>query len=280
MTPTATATAVSAAAGQAASVTAKVAAYQLRNALRSRWLLGYAAFFLLATDALLRFGGDGTRAVISLTNVVLLVVPLVTIVFGVMYLYDAREFIELLLAQPVSRPQLYRGLYAGLALPLAGAFVGGVGAPFLLHRALGAMPRGTLPTLLAVGVALTLAFTGLAFCIAVRSEDRVRGLGSAIALWLGFAVLYDGLVLLLATLFADYPLERLLVGLTLANPVDLARVALLLRLDVSALMGYTGAVFEHFLGSAGGALLSLSALSAWVVLPFLLGSRAFERKDF
>lgn len=264
----------------APNVTAKVASYQLRNALRSRWLLGYTAFFLLATDALLRFGGDGTRAVISLTNVVLLVVPLVTIVFGAMYLYDAREFVELLLAQPVSRRQLYRGLYAGLALPLAGAFAGGVGAPFLLHGALGAMPRGTLPTLLAIGVALTLAFTGLAFCIAVRSEDRVRGLGSAIALWLAFAVLYDGLVLLLATLFADYPLERLLVGLTLANPVDLARVALLLRLDVSALMGYTGAVFEHFLGSAGGVLLSLSALAAWVVLPFLMGSRAFERKDF
>ena len=264
----------------APNVTAKVASYQLRNALRSRWLLGYTAFFLLATDALLRFGGDGTRAVISLTNVVLLVVPLVTIVFGAMYLYDAREFVELLLAQPVSRRQLYQGLYAGLALPLAGAFAGGVGAPFLLHGALGAMPRGTLPTLLAIGVALTLAFTGLAFCIAVRSEDRVRGLGSAIALWLAFAVLYDGLVLLLATLFADYPLERLLVGLTLANPVDLARVALLLRLDVSALMGYTGAVFEHFLGSAGGVLLSLSALAAWVVLPFLMGSRAFERKDF
>ena len=66
----------------------------------------------------------------------------------------------------------------------------------------------------------------------------------------------------------------------MANPIDLARVLILLRLDVSALMGYTGAVFERFFGSTGGALLASLALVMWTGVPLLLGARRFQRKDF
>ena len=66
----------------------------------------------------------------------------------------------------------------------------------------------------------------------------------------------------------------------IANPVDLARVLMLLRFDVPALMGYTGAVFERFFGGAGGTLAAISALVLWTVGPLLLGARSFRRKDF
>ena len=52
--------------------------------------------------------------------------------------------------------------------------------------------------------------------------------------------------------WSDYPLELPLLGLTLLNPVDLGRVLLLLQFDNAALLGYTGAVFERFFGSALG----------------------------
>ena len=110
---------------------AKVLRYELQDLRRSRWLVGYALLLLVLTDALLRFGGGGPRAVLSLMNVVLVFVPLVSIVFGTMYLYGARDFIELLLAQPVGRGSLFAGLYAGLAAPLALGFLLGVGLPFL-----------------------------------------------------------------------------------------------------------------------------------------------------
>ena len=117
---------------------AKVARYELSNVARSRWLLAYALFFLVTTDALLRFGGDGSRALLSLVSVVLFVIPLVGLVFGTTYLYDAREFTELLLAQPVGRGRLFAGLFAGLALPLSAAFALGVGLPFAWHGVAGA----------------------------------------------------------------------------------------------------------------------------------------------
>jgi Cu-processing system permease protein len=259
-------------------IAAKVLRYELQDLRRSRWVFGYALLLLALTDALLRFGGGGPRALVSLLNVVLVLVPLVSVVFGTMYLYAARDFIELLLAQPVRRLELYAGLYAGLALPLAAAFVAGVGVPFVWAQ--GDAPLGPLAMLLAAGVLLTLAFTAIAFLVSLVFEDRTRGFGVALLLWLAATALYDAGLVFVAMTWSDYPLELPLLGLTLLNPVDLGRVLLLLQFDNAALLGYTGAVFERFFGSALGIVVSASALLAWCGIPLWLAGRRFVRKDF
>jgi Cu-processing system permease protein len=261
------------------TIAAKVLKHELNNVRRSRWVLGYAGLLLLLTQAVLWFGGGGPRAVVSLLNVVLIVVPLVSLVFGTMYLYAAREFIELLLAQPIGRGALFVGLYGGLALPLAGAFLLGLGLPFVWGGGEGAL-AGPLVTMLATGMLLTFAFTAFAFLISLLFEDRVKGLGLAILSWFAAVALYDALLVFVVTTFADYPLERPLIGLTLLNPVDLGRVLLLLQIDAAALMGYTGAVFERFFGSAWGAVIAVGALGAWTILPLALGFARFRVKDF
>ncbi len=258
----------------------RVMRYELSDVLRSRWLIAYALFFVVATDVLMRFTGGEVKGMLSLMNIVLLVVPLVTLVFGTMYYYHAREFIELLLAQPVSRRDLFGGLYLGLAGPLAAAFLASVAIPLGVHMPwTGELVRIAI-VLLAVGVALTAVFVAVALLIAVRVNDSVRGLGIAIGTWLGATVLYDGAVLLLAMIFANYPMERPLLGLMLLNPVDLGRVVLLLQFDVSALMGYTGAVFKQFFGSGAGVSIAAAMLLLWAAVPAWLGLRAFRRKDF
>ena len=259
---------------------AKVMKYELRDVMRSRWLLAYTAFFLVVTDGLLRFTGDSANAVLSLLNIVLLIIPLVNVVFGTMHVYNAREFIELLLAQPVRRRQLFGGLYLGLALPLSAGFLVGVGLPFVLHGVDDSAQRSTLALLLATGVVLTFCFTGLAFWLALRIEDKAKGLAAAIGAWLLATVLYDGLVLVIGTMFADHALEKPLLALMVLNPVDLARVLMLLRFDVSALMGYTGATFKSFFGSVAGGLLAFGALLLWATLPTLAALHRFRRKDF
>ena len=260
------------------TTTAKIIRYELRDVLRSRSLIAYTLFFLLVMEALLRFG-DGAKAAVSLMNIVLLLIPLVSVVFGTMYLYGAREFTELLLAQPVRRTQLFAGQFLGLAIPLSAAFVIGLGAP-LLFRAGDVAQPGVFLVVGACGVMLTFIFVAFATLIAARVDDRLKGIGLAIGLWLGLTVLYDGLVMIGLAAFADYPLERAALGAMVANPIDLARLLILLRLDVSALMGYTGAVFERFFGSLGGALLASLALVMWTGVPLLLGARRFQRKDF
>ena len=262
------------------SVVTKIVRAQTRDALRSRWLIVNATFFFLLTEGVIRFSGDGPKAVLTLASATLIVVPLVTLVLATIHVYNAREFTELLLAQPIRRSSLFKGLYLGLALPLAAGFVAGVGLPFLLHGGGDPANRGAMITLVALGAVLTFSFTAISFSIALFAEDRLRGLGVALGLWLLVGLLYDGLVLVAVALFSDYPIERPLLALTFANPVDLARVLLLLKLDVAALMGYTGAVFQRAFSGALGPSLAAAMLGVWITAPLMLGARQFRRKDF
>ena len=258
---------------------AKIVKYELRDVVRSRWLIAYALFFGITTDALLRFGSAG-KALVSLTSVTLFIVPMVGLVFGTVYLDNAREFTELLLAQPITRRQLFTGLYLGLTLPLAGAFIFGVGIPFMLHGVDDRALYVPLMTLALVGVAMSCVFTAIAFVISACFDDRLRRMGAAIGVWLVMAVLYDGLVLVIVMLFGDYPIERPMLALMIANPVDLARMLLLLQFDMSALMGYTGAAFQQFFQGGTGTVIVGAALVTWTAAPLLLGMRAFGKRDF
>jgi Cu-processing system permease protein len=134
--------------------------------------------------------------------------------------------------------------------------------------------------LLVTGVLLTLVFTALALVVALRAENRVQGVGISLLLWLLFSVFYDGLVLIASYSFSAYPLEKAMIAFTVLNPIDLGRILLLLKIDISALMGYTGAVFEQFFGSAMGLVIATSALLLWASLTLLLAHRTFRKKDF
>ena len=260
------------------STTLKIMRYELRDVFRSRSIIAYAAFFFVVTETLLRFAG-GAKAALSLMNVVLLLIPLVSIVFSTIYLYHAREFTEMLLAQPVRRAQLFIGQFLGLATPLCGAFVAGLVLPFAIHWSDGA-PVDTLLTIGAAGMLLTIIFTAFGGLLVARIDDRVKGIGAAIGLWLGLTIVYDGLVMMGLIMFSDYPVEPAALGAMVVNPIDLARVLILLRLDISALMGYTGAVFQRFFGDAFGTTVAFLALATWAVTPLVLGVRHFRKKDF
>lgn len=262
------------------TTTAKVLKYELRDVTRSRAVIVYALFFLAASELLFRFSGGSAKALLSLANVSLIVVPLVSLVLGTMFLYNAREFNELLLSQPVNRRQLYVGLYTGLAMPLVLGFALGTSLPVLLHGLDEPRHAVTLAMLAVAGCFLTGIFLAIAFVIALRFEDRIRGMGVALLVWLFLAVIYDGLVMLGANVFWAWPLEKPLLALMVLNPIDLARVVLMLNFDISALMGYTGAVFRDFFGSSAGLGVAVGALGCWLVIPLYAGLRLFGRKDF
>ena len=261
------------------SITARLLTYALRDVVRSRWVLATGVFFLLATDGLLRFGSGGAAALLAVGSLVLLVVPLVSILFGTVYLYHAREFTALLLAQPVTRRQLFTAQFGGLTIPLAVALLIGIATPFAVHGLPAGASGASLATVVGLACALAVVFVALAFVVAVRFEDRVSGLAASVGIWLLFALIYDGVVLLLIMLFADYPVERPVLVMMLANPVDLARVLLLMQFDASALMGYTGAVLQRTLAGGAGIAVAVAALAGWVAIPGFWAWRMFRRKD-
>jgi Cu-processing system permease protein len=79
--------------------------------------------------------------------------------------------------------------------------------------------------------------------------------------------------------FSDYPLDKVTLALVSLNPIDLARIIILLKLDLSALMGYTGAFYKNFFGSSLGVIYSVLFLFVWTLAPLLLAMRKFVRKD-
>jgi Cu-processing system permease protein len=133
--------------------------------------------------------------------------------------------------------------------------------------------------LLVTGILLTIIFTAIAMLATVRSRDKARGIGLAILLWLYFSVLFDGLVLLLLFQLSDYPLEKWMVAVSVLNPIDLARILILLKMDLSAMMGYTGAVFKNFFGTFYGITTSILVLLLWAAVPAWLSVKRFKSKD-
>lgn len=254
-------------------------ARQLRDLLRGRAIAGYTLFLGLSTWGLLHLGGGAARALPSLATLIVLVVPLVSILVATTFLYHGGDFIELLLSHPVGRRPLFASLYLGLTVPLVAAFLVGLLLPIVVVGTPAGL-AGAVTLLAAAGVLLTTVFTSLGFLVAFRVDDPARGNGIALILWLALAVLYDGAVLFAAYQWAAYPLETPMLVLMALNPVDVARVLVIMALDASAMMGYTGAVFQDFFGGTVGMILSLSCLAAWTLVPGLGALRAFVRKDF
>ena len=133
--------------------------------------------------------------------------------------------------------------------------------------------------MLGAGIMLSVIFAAIALYGSVMIRDKAKGIGIAILLWLYFSLLFDGLVLFILFQFEDYPLDKFMVGVGAFNPIDLCRIFILLQMDASALMGYTGALFKNFFGSAGGSIIATVILLLWIIIPAWLSVRKFERKD-
>ncbi|WP_438426471.1 ABC transporter permease [Aquimarina macrocephali] len=258
----------------------KILKYSFYDLIRSRWSYVYLLFYLALGFVLLFLNNDLSKAVITLMNVIIILVPLIGTIFGVMYYYNSKEFTELLLAQPIKRSSIFIGQYLGVALSLSMSLVIGLGLPFAMYGLFQSSAIWEFSLLLITGTFLTLIFTALAFNIALYNENKIKGFSYAILLWLFMAVIYDGLFLMSLIMFESYPLDKFSIGVTLFNPIDLSRILILLKLDISALLGYTGAVFQKFFGTNLGVILSCIALSIWVFLPTFNIYRKSKKKDF
>lgn len=258
----------------------KILKYSFYDLIRSRWSYVYFLFYLALGFVLLFLNNDLSKAVITLMNVIIVLVPLIGTIFGVMYFYNSKEFTELLLAQPLKRTSIFIGQFLGVAGSLTLSLVLGLGIPFVLYGLFRSDAIWDFSLLLVTGSFLTFIFTALAFNIALSNENKIKGFGYAVLLWLFLAVIYDGLFLLSLIVFDEYPLDSFSLVATMLNPIDLSRTLILLKLDISALLGYTGAVFKQFFGTNQGLIISMFMLVLWVALPVWRLVHKSKKKDF
>jgi Cu-processing system permease protein len=254
--------------------------YQVHDTFRSKWLFIYTIFFAILSYGLVSFSSDSSKVILSLLNVNTIFIPLAGLIFGTIYFYNNKEYVILILSQPINRTKLFIGLYLGLSIPMSIGFIIGTTLPLIFFLKDLTKMYEMLFYLILGGVFETFIFVSLSFLIATINENRMKGLGLAIFLWLLFTVIYDGAVLLTLQTFRNYPLDVFSIVFTVLNPVDIARLLVIIKFDISALMGYTGALFISFLGSGFGILISFISLFLWTLLPLYVGLRWFAKKDF
>lgn len=252
----------------------KIAKYIALDIVKSKVIIAYTLLLAAICVSIFMADEDVTKGLVSITTVMLIIVPLVSVVYATTYYFNASEFTELLVSQPISRKNILMGKYLGISLSILGAFILGVGIPVMLFAF-----NATGLTLILTGSLLTLCFVSLAFLSSVLMRDKAKGIGLALMMWFYCSIIFDGLVLVFLFTLSDYPLEKVLIAITAFNPIDLARILILLQLDIAALMGYTGALYQQFFGSGLGVAFTIFMLMTWFLVPLWISLRIFRKKD-
>ncbi len=252
----------------------RILKYVALDILKSKVVIAYMVMLALFSWSAFALEDNAAKGLLTVLNIVLLTVPLMSILFATIYVYNSSEFIELMVSHPVKRSMIWKALFVGLALSLVTAYIIGTGIPLLIFA-----DWETALIMIGAGSLLSVVFVAIAFLASIVTRDKAKGIGISIMLWLYFALLFDGIVLFLFFQFADYPIEKIVVLLSALSPVDLCRILILLRLDVAAMLGYTGAIFKNYFGSNLGLVLSFALLAMWILIPFYISLRKFKRKD-
>jgi len=252
----------------------RIIRFIILDILKNKIVLVYTVLLAAFAWSAFSLEDNSSKGTLTLLNIILLIVPLVSILFSTIYIYNSAEFIELLVSQPIKRNKIWISLFFGLSLSFVIAFILGAGIPLFVFA-----DTNIAIIMTTIGCIITLVFIAIAFLSSILSRDKAKGIGISISVWLYFALLFDGLVLFLLFQLAEYPIEKMMVFLSATSPIDLARILILLQLDVSALMGYTGAIFKDYFGSTLGLLVAFLLLLIWVIVPFLFSLKIFKHKD-
>jgi Cu-processing system permease protein len=215
------------------NIVSTVAGRELREALRNRWLaiftLGFTglAFALsrasLASAGYAGLGGFG-RTAASLVNALLLFIPLLGLSIGAVAIAGDRERGSLLylLAQPVSRGEVFLGKAMGIGLAGTLAILVGFGLAAIAFSANGSGNPGSFLALVGFALLLEWATLGLGFLISAISGKSSTAMGGALILWLGLVFLGD--LGLIGTTLVLRPTPATLLGMLLANPLQVFKL--------------------------------------------------------
>ena len=251
---------------------------ELGDALRNRWFVLYTVAFValslafsylaLAGAGMVGFAGFG-RTAASLINLVLLIVPLLALTVGAQSLAGEREHNTLayLLAQPISRADIFVGKYLGLTLSLLASLLLGFGIAGIVMalNGTGASDPTVYVTLVTLAFLLSLTMLSVGFLISALSRRTGVAVGIGLFLWLAF-VFFGDLGLMGTAIALRVPIANLF-WLSLVNPLQVFKLATMLNIHSTLdILGPAGTyAMQHY----GSKLMSLflAVLALWVIAP-------------
>lgn len=267
-----------------------IAGWELRQALRSRWvaamalvLAGSAAgvtFLGLRSARELGLSGTGGAAS-AIVNLAVLLPPLFALLLGLTTVAARadRSMVAIVATQSVPRSRLLVASFAGLAAALWLTLALGFGLCALVLA--GAASTGDLAPLAAVAgatAATATACLALGVTIGSLAASRTQATAVAVAAWFTFTL---GMDLALAGIAPALHLGPAgLLTAVLANPVESGRILALLGNDTGpSALGSLGSYLHGQFGSRLAAALLSVSLAAWTAGALSVALAAGRRRD-
>jgi Cu-processing system permease protein len=180
----------------------------------------------------------------------------------------------------VARWQIIAGKFLGHTAILLVAILLGYGGTFAVLVLLGdgdTTGWQAYTAMMASSLLLGCIFLSIGYLISSLVSERAVANGAAIGTWLVMVVLYD--LALLSALMIDkgeHISEDLFALLTLINPADAYRLFNFTGFEnIGQLVGISDLNTDYGLGVAA----PLIVMSLWVILPFLLTTLRFHRRE-
>lgn len=213
---------------------ATLCAKEFREAMRSRWLIGFSIGFCLFGLGISWIGSLGSsmggysgfgRTTASLVNLILLIVPLMGLFIGAFSLSGERErgTLALLLSLPIDRKEIFWAKWIGLgsALGLSLSIAFGLGGIALAMH--GGLTDGAL-YVKCFAVTLILALVSLSLGLLISSLTRRTAVAAGVTLLIWFVLVFGGDLGILGTSLAIRLSPAVLLASAWLNPLSLYRI--------------------------------------------------------
>ncbi|MCK5574061.1 MAG: ABC transporter permease [Bacteroidetes bacterium] len=257
---------------------------------RNKCVASFAVLFAILTLAISYFGmvtsgysgfQDFARTSTSLVKLSGFLIPLFALLLGVFSFISHREYLELMITQPLTRRQVILGKYLGLVFTLVGATVIGFTIPgILISLVIGI--DGALGYALTVlfSMLLGLVFLGCAILISQISNRQQIAVGISIGVWIFFEVLYGLLIIGTTIYFSADLLQYVLLFALGGNPIDIVRVLSLIAVSGLEFFGPAGATLFKLAGSELTAMgYGIAGLTLWIIVPLMIALKRFSRQN-
>ena len=265
---------------------------EIHDGLRNRWVLATTLLLVIFALVLGMMGTAPTGTVkvdpltvtlVSLSSLSIFLIPLIALLLS----YDAivgeveRGTMSLLLSYPVARWQVLAGKFIGHVVILAIATVVGYGlAGVVLHFIHGGSSTTAwfdFSRMIGLSIFLGASFLSLGYLLSTLVRERATAAGLALFVWLFMVVIFD--MALIGVLVADTKqviTAEMLNRILLFNPADIYRLLNLVDSEnISLYAGMAGLSDQMNLHVS----VLYTALSLWVVVPFILAVVVFNRKQ-
>lgn len=268
-----------------------IAESEIIMGVRNKWTHIFTVIFTVLVLGISYFGltasgytgsmQDFSRTTLSLLNLVLYIIPLISLVIGVMSFSGDGRLNELIFAQPLNRWEIYIGKLFGLLIVIFTSTSFGFGiSGFIILIRVGS--EGVFRYLVFVLLSNLLAFVfiGISSLISAIAKQRGRAFGISVLVWFTFLIFYDLVIIGVTTLLKGKIAATFAMLSLLGNPVDIVRVLSLITLNQPEIFGPAGATFLKFLGGSLQAYIVLILdLVLWFIVSVFLSIKIFSKQD-